>query len=57
MHITKSTSGFMTTEHEWLIELTYPDGTQLTDNDDNCTIRFILADQSDSDRENDGSDI
>ena len=46
----------MTTEHEQPTELTYPDGTQLANND-NCTIRFILADQSDSDQEDDGSNI
>ena len=47
----------MSTDHEQPIKLTYPNGTQLADNNDNCTIRFILTDQSDSDQENDGLDI
>ena len=57
LHTTKSTTELMSTEHEQPTKLTYPDRTQLTNNDDNCTIRFILADQSDSDQENDGLNI
>ena len=56
-HITKSISELMSTEHEQPTELTYPNGTQLADNNNDCTIRFILAEQSDSDKENDGPDI
>ena len=50
----------MSINHEQPTELTYPNGTQLTNNNSteiDYTIRLVLANTDNSDKENDGPDI
>ena len=60
-HTTKSILDFMSTEqHEQPTELTDPNGTELTNNNStkiNYTIRLVLADSNDSDKENNRPNI
>ena len=59
-HITKSTTELMLTDHEQPTNLTYPDRTQLANNDSteiDCNIRLVLAATDDSDKESNGPDI
>ena len=59
-HIIRSISDFMSTDHEQPTELTYPNNTQLADDNSteiDYTIRLVLANSNDSDKENDGPNI
>ena len=67
-HITRSISDFMSTNHEQQTEvtnvdktkLTYPNNTQLADNNSteiDYTIRLVLANTDDSEKENDRTNI
>ena len=55
-HTTRSISDFMSTDHEQPTELTYPNGTQLSNDNSteiDYTIRLVLANTDDSEKEND----